>query len=405
MQGLTMGIVRGNSDPDEMGRLKIFIPTIDSANAGTEDLPWAMYVSPFGGAAQDLKVGREDDLVGGLKAYGMWNIPKIGAQVLVAFLNGDPNFRIYLGCFFPTFNNFTLPGGKNSGNGNGGSGVPKTNDNKPITHMQKQLEKAGLLGRYDRSRGGWQRNVAEDLANAKTSKEGYNANPANTKALDSQVFSWTSPGGHYMVMDDSSSDCRTRIRTIAGHQIILDDSNERIYMSTCGGDNWIEMDEDGHIHIYGKQKISIHSEQNINLISDKSINLQAKDDINLQAGKNVNYEAGVTVNGKAAGGSMNMEGSTAVNVKSGGPLNATSSSATNILSSGGSVNVQGIGAINIKSSATVNIMGGGGINMGSAGGAGTAAAVAGLSLDLIIPMHEPWSRPAPEKARNKNWKE
>jgi uncharacterized protein (DUF2345 family) len=452
---MTMGIVRDNQDPDQMGRLKIYIPAVDNHTMTVEDLPWAIYVTPFGGVNENFLVGREKDPVPGFKAYGMWNVPKIGAHVLVTFMDGDPNFRIYLGCFWPTFMNFTLPGGKNSDNGKNGTGFPKTNDNQVIEPFKKNLKEAGLEKKWiDRTRGGWQRNVNVDLPTDRAiGTEGYHPNVNDPSQVDSQVFSWTSPGGHYIVMDDSDTDCRIRLKTTAGHQILLDDSNERIYISTAKGKNWIEIDEDGHIHIYAEKEISIRAEQSINIKSDKTINLDAKIDVNLRAGRDINLEAHrriyehavtdeyrmecksgahlaidngplnvtakdlVSVVSKSSG--VNIQTQSAINLKAGSGLNIQGSGEVNIKSSS-KLNIQSSQEINIKSAANLSIQGGAvvslkanvllqisapkitnfsGSNAGSAGSADSAsvaATIKTLVLDLIIPAHEPWDRPTPE---------
>jgi hypothetical protein len=87
-----------------------------------------------------------------------------------------------------------------------------------------------------------------------------------------------------MLFSDIDEYCRMRFRTTAGHQIILDDTNERIYISTAKGRNWIELDEgSGHINVYSASKINVHSENDINLCSDENINIVAKKRVNIES--------------------------------------------------------------------------------------------------------------------------
>jgi hypothetical protein len=78
------------------------------------------------------------------------------------------------------------------------------------------------------------------------------------------------------VMSDVDEQCRIRLKTTSQNQIILDDTNERIYISTGKGKNWVEMDEgNGRIYIYSDSKINIRAKNDLNLYSDENINIRA----------------------------------------------------------------------------------------------------------------------------------
>lgn len=104
-----IGIVKNNADPAQHGRLQIYIPSIDSPDYDLEDLSWAIYVTPFGGSTADFKAGREQSDIPGVSSYGFWAIPKVGAQVLCGFLEGDPTVRYWMGCMYVPEMNRTLP--------------------------------------------------------------------------------------------------------------------------------------------------------------------------------------------------------------------------------------------------------------------------------------------------------
>jgi hypothetical protein len=74
-----------------------------------------------------------------------------------------------------------------------------------------------------------------------------------------------------------------RIRTRTGHQILLHNSEDLIYIGNAKGTTWIELSSNGKIDIYAKDSISVHSENDINFTADR--------DINLTAGRNVNINA------------------------------------------------------------------------------------------------------------------
>lgn len=104
---------------------------------------------------------------------------------------------------------------------------------------------------------------------------------------DSHNYSWTTPGFHSLSMNDRYDQCRIRIRTTSGHQILMDDTNERIYVSTAGGQSYIEIDKLGNIDIFAEKTISTHAKGDINFYSDKSIRLQAVEDIHMRADREI----------------------------------------------------------------------------------------------------------------------
>jgi hypothetical protein len=94
-------------------------------------------------------------------------------------------------------------------------------------------------------------------------------------------------------MSDVDEYCRIRLKTTEGSQIIFDDTNERIYISTAQGKNWVELDEgNGKVYIYSDSKVSIRSKNDINLYSDENINIVANKRVNIKSEtRAVNIEA------------------------------------------------------------------------------------------------------------------
>ena len=275
--GFLIGIVRDNNDPMQMGRLRVFIPGLDAPYLKNEELQWCNMVSPFFGTVDNLTVGCEDDKIDGVTTYGMWNIPKIGSHVVISILNNDESKRAWFGCIATTYNNTTIPNGKNKGNGKN-KVIQGTEENKTI----KTTDMGGLTN--DKARGPFERNIAQSDINQNEgdSSDGYHTNMDDPKNLESQIYCWKTPGGHFISMSDSNDHCRIRLKTTAGKQIILDDTSERIYISTGKGKSWLEFDEDGHIQIFGESKISV--------ASDKDLCFTAKHNIHMKAGGNIYLE-------------------------------------------------------------------------------------------------------------------
>ena len=290
-----IGVVKNNADPAQHGRLQIYIPSIDSDDYEIEDLAWATYVSPFGGSTANAKVGRENQDIPGVTAYGFWAIPKIGGQVICGFMEGDPSVRFWMGCVYIPELNRTLPQtieGEKTELDETGS-YPQSE----IPHYKKNLDAAGLSmgSKHYRTRGGYERSVSHPSnGNAnKPGDNGYYKKPLEPEKSDSQTICLTSPGRHYFVMSDVDEYCRIRLKTTEGSQIIFDDTNERIYISTAKGKNWIELDEsNGKVYIYSDSKVSIRAKNDINMYSDENINIVANKRVNIKSeDRSVNLEA------------------------------------------------------------------------------------------------------------------
>ncbi|CAG7638787.1 hypothetical protein PAESOLCIP111_03977 [Paenibacillus solanacearum] len=79
VQGVYVGLVTDNKDPEKLGRVKIEIPIFDDKNA----LDWARVTSLMAG-----------------KSRGMLFVPEVGDEVLVAFELGDIRKPIVIGCLW-----------------------------------------------------------------------------------------------------------------------------------------------------------------------------------------------------------------------------------------------------------------------------------------------------------------
>ena len=73
-----------------------------------------------------------------------------------------------------------------------------------------------------------------------------------------------------------------RIRTRTGHQILLHNSEDLIYIGNSKGTSWIELTSNGKIDIYAQDSVSIHTENDLNIRADR--------DINMEAGRNINMK-------------------------------------------------------------------------------------------------------------------
>jgi uncharacterized protein (DUF2345 family) len=155
------------------------------------------------------------------------------------------------------------------------------------------------------------------------------------------------------------------VKTAAGHQIILDDANERIYVSTAKGATWIELDQDGRVHVFAKDSISMSTGGDFNLTAGGNINMYAAGEVNFQAGAAMKL---------AACAAMNITGDAGTNLTSGAGFNILASG--DLIQTGSNIHLNGPGAAEAECPTTPD----------------------------IVPAQEPWTRAASKGARGKNWR-
>lgn len=358
------GYVMDADDPQQEGRLKVWIPAIDGENYSINHLVWTQYASPFGGITHDFPAGRNKKVSEGPVAYGFWAIPKINAQVLCFFLNGEVNRRFWFASFFDYQRNRSLPAGRNSSS-DGLKGGPLTDIEMPLEPAYSNQKAAGL------GSDSFERAVAQPKTE-KDGADGYAPNPADPSYKDSQTYCWTTPGHHTIIMSDVDSHCRIRIKSCEGNQVLLDDSTGRVYISTALGNTWLELNEDGNIYLYG----------------GKSISIRAQEDVNITANGNINL---------AAGGAMNIISGTSTNIQAGGNINLSSNGST-ALSSCGNIDLTAQIAIRLSAVDKIGLTGTAGILQTGAEihlnglAPPLPECAAGAGRPSIIPTHEPFTR-------------
>lgn len=394
----TIGTVVDTNDPMEHGRLRVVCTQWgDTFDTPVDDIPWAMYVTPFGGHTHVGTRGPGLQSSTGGVAYGMWAIPKVGAQVLIGCVDGNTMTRIWLGCVFDPFVAHTLPHGRYlydqhpALNQTGSPVGPLTSSESPIEPLSMNMQRAfGEQANHEfKTRGADYQaaavsvdqlnqtysNVPDDdgvTVDNWVSKQGYQTNRLDSKlGDDSTVYSLTTPGFHSLSMDDRQENCRIRMRTTSGSQVLLDDTNERIYVSTAGGSNWIEMDYAGNIDLFTTGNLSGRASGDINLTSDESIRLYGKKGVHIVSDEEIRITTPTTT----------LKGN-ALNVGLTGDLKTTSASAH-------------INADNVFMTAgsTLNLKGGSAAKL-SGGDIHISASGAILNTGSVIHLNGPSASPA-----------
>lgn len=446
---LTVGTVVDTNDPQQMGRVRAVCPFFgDTFDMLITDVPWALCVTPFAGANQVGTRGPGLDSTDGYMAYGLWAIPKIGAQVIIGFLDGNVQQRIWLGCLHDQLTPHTMPHGRfmfddhptlEEDNDFFQDGEvrpfgPYSTEEKFIKPTKDNLKTAFTSDdstrdgkKYEwRTRGADYSVSAVDLEDLVATwsqhaddkdyvyeewmnRQGYQLSrirpdlqsPLTQHNFDNQVTALVSPGFHALSMDDRQENCRIRLRTTSGHQVILDDTNERIYIQTAGGENWIEMDQKGNIDVFTSNKVNIHAAKDINFTADETIRMYAGKGIHMYSGDEVRLQAAKDVHFKFAQ-NWHTHVSQDVYIQTDQDLNVKSGQASYW---------QSVDNIEVKSGADLNLTSGGTTNQNAGaaiietapaihhnGPGATTAAPATSPSELAaywtsrVPDHEPWGR-------------
>ena len=273
---------------------------------------------------------------------------------------------------------------------------------KPVHPMAKVLSDQGTVG--DTVRG-----VHTSSARRDTPSNVYgistpgpvdkrtNAQRASVGRADNKVNKFISRlGGHTMVMDDGNDrllrkfkpgegppeyadleagetgglvefpqDESFRIRTRTGHQILLHNSEDIIYITNASGSAWIELTSQGKIDIYAADSISIRTETDFNFVADRDINLSAGRSINLHSTSRTNINAADSISIKSdstvyvssdsnlhlkANGKLMVSGDTNVEIKT--QTFKVGSTTTDILTAG-AIHLTANGNIELKGSSTL----------------------------------------------------
>lgn len=177
-----------------------------------------------------------------------------------------------------------------------------------------------------------------------------NQDPANDVALRAKLVTGnfnpadytvtTRVGGHSLVMDDGDvygDNNLVRLKSSAGHQILMNDKDGFMYIANSSGTAWVELTRAGDILVYGANDLSIRTQGHLMLHSDKNIQLNAGGAINMSAATTIQTQAqGIQA---FATQFLNMFGKNAQLSSSG--LTALSAGSNMIVRAGGVVAVNG----------------------------------------------------------------
>jgi|LakMenEpi03Aug12_release.lakeMendotaPanAssembly.Ray.scaffolds.fasta_scaffold08123_5 hypothetical protein len=328
-------------DPSYMGSLEVQLLHESGNDEDREgQLRVVKHLNPFYGTTSLEFVGESPDTHNETqKAYGMWFVPPdIGTIVACIFINGDTRKGYWFGCVQDEDMDFSIPGfaateyvvDDSRQTDKEKSRVPTTEYNKiihpevqsdttkklkPEHPFAKALEDQGLL--KDDIRGittsSGRREVPSMVFGISTpgptDKTGKQGKVGKHEHKVAAAFI-SRLGGSSFVMDDGDDKWERktlptdgppeyvsveagetalrdrphneliRLRTRTGHQILLHNSEDLIYIGNSRGTAWIEITSDGKIDIFAEDSISFRTKQDFNFYADR--------DINMEAGRNFN---------------------------------------------------------------------------------------------------------------------
>ena len=416
-------------DPTYMGILEVqLLHEVGNDEARTGQLHQVKYLSPFAGQTNVDFVGEDpDDYNNTQKSYGFWFVPPdVGTLVMVIFVDGDAKQGYWIGCVRDNAMNFAVPGHAatefnldeetNSRYGDA-KRLPAAEYNKiaqattadpttilkPSSPLKDSLETQGLL--EDDTRGITTNSARREIPSSVfgiSTPGPVDKRPGAKKARVGKAEHKISAafvsrlGGTSFVMDDGDDKFlrRTtasegppdyaaveqdetdglpdiphneliRFRTRTGHQILMHNSEDLIYIGNSRGTSWIEMSSDGKIDIYAEDSISVHTKQDFNFYADRDFNFEAGRNFNIKVKDRFTHEVGGNYDLLVTGNrTMGITGDQQIVVT--GDHKITTVGALDINTTGGNTISAG-GATNLKSGGDNNFSTDGATNIKSAG--------------------------------------
>ena len=343
--GPFIGVVKHVLDPTHSGRLQVYLPHLGGDPENPNNQKIVQYASPFSGhtSYQENAATKIANTGSGFETvrhhYGMWfTPPDVGVRVLVIFEASNANNGYWIACLPPPVEHNQVggaggikrdqilsdpqtdaliegydaayaPGVDINGADQRAQANSQILNAKKTPHriQTKILAEQGLLG--DPNRGidnssttretptgaygittpgrTYVDQATDDLLQRVTEAPNVDTTKIKEKVVNGRK------GGHQFIMDDgdvNGNSRRFKLRSAAGHQIIMDDTNGFMYISTSTGKNWIELTNDGQMFVYASNDINIRTQRNLNLKVDGDFNTEVDGNYNLNVRGNTKTE-------------------------------------------------------------------------------------------------------------------
>ena len=304
-EAVVMKHVEGN----RMGQLEVYIPALSGVTPELSNPIPVSYASPFYGTTYgtDTQKNPDDAYLSG-QSYGMWMVPPdIGCKVLVTFAGGDLGRGYWFACIYDSTSHHMVPG---LGRAVGGTGKTLTPNNQlpvdgssnlPVAEYSTKVSTAFQTDGIEntpRHPHEYQASILikqgldKDKIRGAISSSSLRESPSNVYGISTPGRKITSgdqvpgnsqavyarKGGHQFVMDDGAEDGTdqlVRLRTSGGHQILMNDTEQVLYIASASGNHWMEFSNNGQINVYSIGGFNLRTGGVMNLHSDVSLNMSA----------------------------------------------------------------------------------------------------------------------------------
>jgi hypothetical protein len=297
------------------------------------------YASPFYGVTPYEFTGENLTYEDAQTSYGFWGVPPDpGVTGIVIFIDGQASQGFWLCSIQDTFQNHMIPAIAGTKNYSVEDDLDQAEHPLPVVEhnrKQNQLDKNLEVDKIERAvhpfayvikaqglirdefRGTSTSSTRRDIPNMVfgMSSPGPLNRKGKKKFLGTRQSQTADPqpvnrlGGTQFVMDDGDDryfreayptdgppvyvpnpegltdvpyNEHFRIRTRTGHQILLHNSEDLIYIGNARGTAWVELTSDGKIDIFSADSINIRTKQDFNFYADR--------DFNLEVGRNLNIK-------------------------------------------------------------------------------------------------------------------
>jgi hypothetical protein len=438
--GTYIGVVKNVNDPNRTGRLEVWIPELGGAEDNPKSWIKVRYASPFMGSTNTPgtpgKHSKENTYRSSSQTYGFWAVPPdINNRVLITFANGQRDNGFWFACIFDREGHHMIPGNPGGAPGKdfdassvsdpdlksiisstkGDVNTPLSETNQyasstnPLLYRKKTVHETQAFTYINQ---GLDRDITRGPGRSSSQRD-----------MPSNVYGWSTPGrgkndpgkddgdatkpiyerkgGHVFAMDDGDyygQNQQIRLRSSAGHQILMDDTSGVMHIINAAGSSWIEMTPSGHVSMYAGGGINMRSRGDFNIHSDNNVKIYG--------------DAGIQM---YTDGKFIIEGKKEVGITGGGALTLHGYQKLTMFSQNGAVQVDSAGKISIRGSGEVFIDSSKGVTLQAGTEMTPPKATKGISIYdhddtfnngrgwnqlkrssksivSIFPTHEPWNR-------------
>jgi len=378
-----MEIIKG----PRLGQLGVIIPEWEGSSDSDGQYIKVDYCSPFYGKTfgTDSQELPDTSATSG-QSYGMWMVPPdIGNKVLVIFANGDRGRGYWIGCIYDSPSHHMVPAlGRAIGGADktlaptGPLSVNVGHDTvSPVAEYNTVV--AGAFSpdaltdtprqphEYQLSvlmRQGLDRDKIRGAISSSSMREApsnvYGISTPGRSATKGQQIAGTPDavvfrkGGHSFVMDDGAAgddvneagtDQLIRLRTTSGHQILMNDTENVLYIASASGAQWLEFSSDGQVHVYAQNGLNMRTKGVMNFHADGAIIMQSPI-IELNAsdtGSGSSSQCAIVCNTTGSFVASSMMGTS---IKTDGPMSLSSLSMASF-SAGATMNISSVGVTSV----------------------------------------------------------